>query len=146
MTRRFLLALPALFSLAGTAHAIDYRAAKEAAILRDAPSEKGGKLFVILRGTPVELVLTSGDWSKVRDGGGNLAWIESRLLAMERTVIVRAPKAQARVAADEKSSLVFEAERDVVLDLMGPPRDGWAQVKHAGGATGFVRVAQVWGL
>lgn len=145
MFPRYLL-LPALLFLAGEAQALDFRTVKEAAILRDAPSEKGGKLFVILRGTPVELVLTSGDWSKVRDGAGNLSWIESRLLASDRTVIVRAAKAQLRAAADEKSSLVFEVERDVVLELTGPPREGWVPVRHAGGATGFVRAAQVWGI
>lgn len=131
---------------AGTAHAIDYRSVKEPAALRDAPSEKAGKLMVILRGTPVELVLINGEWSKVRDSAGAMAWIESRLLSERRTLMVRVPRAQIRVAADEKSSLVFEAERDVVLEMTGPGKEGWVPVRHGDGASGFVRAAQVWGL
>ena len=139
------LLLLALFG-AGVAQALDFRSVKEAAVLRETPAEKGIKLFVILRGTPVELVLSNGDWSKVRDNVGNLAWMESRLLATDRTLIVRAPRAQIRAQPDDKAVLVFEAERDVLLNLAAPPKDGWVQVKQADGPAGFVRVSQVWGL
>ncbi|RTL57892.1 MAG: hypothetical protein EKK46_01850 [Rhodocyclaceae bacterium] len=134
-----LLAVPA-------AWALDYRSATEAAVLWDAPAAKAKRLFVIARGTPVELVLAQDAWSKVRDAKGNMAWIENRSLSPQRTVMVRVDKAQVRAQADDKAPLVFEAEKDVVLNWLEAGPAGWVKVKHRDGQSGFVRVAQVWGL
>ena len=49
-----LLALLAGLSL--PAQAIEYRTVESATVLYDAPSVKGAKLFVVRRGTPVEVV------------------------------------------------------------------------------------------
>jgi SH3-like domain-containing protein len=48
-------------------------------IMYDAPSVKGGKVYVAPRGMPVEVIFTSGAWSKVRDMAGDLSWVESRI-------------------------------------------------------------------
>ena len=140
-----LAALPAL--------AIDYRSISGDAILYDAPSVKGVKHFIIARGTPVEVVLTQEYWTKVRDSSGNMAWIEARLLSPARTLIVRADKADVRAEANEKSTVVFSAEKNVLLELIDTtqnPTPGWAKVKHrddrGGELGGFVRASQVWGL
>lgn len=129
---------------------LDYRSAGDNAILYDAPSLKGAKHFVIARGTPVEVILTQESWAKVRDSAGNMAWIEARMLAPARTLIVRADKADVRAAADDKSALVFSAEKNVVLDFVeAAPNNvtpGWAKVKHRDGQSGFVKASQVWGL
>jgi SH3-like domain-containing protein len=132
--------------LAGPALALDYRSVAEATALYDAPSQKAKPLFAIARGTPLELVVTVEGWVKVRDQKGDLAWIEKRLLAEKRTVIVRGDRAQVRALADDKAPLVFDAEKDVVLDLVEPAAAGWARVKHRDGQQGFVKAAQVWGL
>jgi SH3-like domain-containing protein len=132
--------------LAGPALALDYRSVAEAAALYDAPSQKAKPLFAIARGTPLELVVTVEGWVKVRDQKGDLAWIEKRLLAEKRTVIVRGDRAQVRAQADDKAPLVFDAEKDVVLDLVEPAAAGWAKVRHRDGQQGFVKAAQVWGL
>lgn len=136
------LALPAL--------ALDYRSAGDNAILYDAPSVKGVKHFIIARGTPVEMVLVQEGWTKVRDSSGAMAWIETRLLSPARTLLVRADKADIRASADDKSAVVFSAEKNVVLDLVDPARadatPGWVKVKHRDGQSGFVKASQVWGL
>jgi SH3-like domain-containing protein len=132
--------------LAGPALALDYRSVAEATALYDAPSQKAKPLYAIARGTPLELIVTVEGWVKVRDQKGDLAWIEKRLLAEKRTVIVRGDRAQVRDQADEKAPLVFDAEKDVVLDLVEPAAAGWARVKHRDGQQGFVKAAQVWGL
>lgn len=150
---RLLIALwfgVALAALATPALALDYRSVSDNAVLYDAPSLKGVKHFIIARGTPVEVVLTQENWIKVRDSGGNMAWIEARLLLPARTLLVRVDKADIRVAADDKSAVVFSAEKNVVLDLVEAGRSdvhpGWARVKHRDGQSGFVKAAQVWGL
>ena len=126
--------------------ALDYRSVAEAAPAYDAPSAKAKPLFVVLAGTPVELVVSLEGWSKVRDSKGDLVWIEKKYLAEKRNVIVRSDRAQIRVAAEDKAALVFEAERDVVLELVEAAPGGWVKVRHRDGQGGFVKAPQVWGL
>ena len=126
--------------------ALEYRSVTEAVAVYDAPSVKAKPLFVVLAGTPVELVVSLEGWSKVRDSKGDLTWIEKNHLAEKRNVIVRAERAQVRAAAEDKAALVFEAERDVVLELLEVQPGGWAKVRHRDGQDGFLKVTQVWGL
>ena len=135
-----LAALPAL--------ALEYLSLAEPAVMYDAPSQKAKPLFVVARYTPVEVVVTLERWCKVRDASGApLAWIEKRLLSEKRTVLVTAHRAQVRLQPEANAALAFEAEKDVVLELVEPaPVAGWANVRHGSGKTGFVRVNQVWGV
>lgn len=128
------------------AWALEFRSVADAAILYDAPSRQAKRLYVVARHTPVEVVVSVEGWSKVRDAAGDIAWIEKRLLSEQRTLIVTAARGDIRTQPEEKASLAFESDRDVVLELIeaGPP--GWAKVRHRDGQTGFVRVNQVWGL
>jgi len=131
--------------VAKAAWALDYRSVVEASILYDAPSQKATPVFAIARGTPVEVVVQLDAWVKVRDAQGNLAWIEKRQLADRRTVMVRSERAQVRAEADDKATVVFEAEKDVLLDLVEAGPAGWIKVKHRDGQQGFVKAGQVWG-
>ncbi len=144
-TRRF-LAVVTMLAAASPAFALDYRSVVEAAPVYDAPSAKSKPLFVVLAGTPVELVVSLDGWSKVRDSKGDLTWIEKKHLSEKRMVMVRFDRAQVRAAADDKAALAFEAERDVVLELLEAVPGGWVKVKHRDGQTGFLKAPQVWGL
>ncbi len=137
----------ALLSLAmAGAHAFDFKSIGAApVILYDAPSVKGGKLFIAPRGMPVEVVLTYGDWSKVRDVNGELAWTESKLLSPHRNVVVRAASAKVRVAPEESSAAIISADKGVLLELI-EAQGAWVKVHHRDGATGYVRAAEVWGI
>lgn len=143
--RRF-SALLALLTLAGSALALDYRSLAEAAPMYDAPSAKSKPLFVILAGTPVEVVVSLDGWSKVRDSKGDLAWVEKKYLSEKRSVMVRFDRSPVRAAAEDKAALVFEADRDVVLELVEVLPGGWAKVKHRDGQSGFLKAPQIWGL
>lgn len=134
-------------ALASTAvWALDYRSLGEAAILYDAPSAKAQPLFAIARGTPVEVVVSLEGWLKVRDAKGDLAWVEKRFVADKRTVMVGVDRAQVRAEADDKATVVFEAAKDVLLELVEAAPPGWAKVRHRDGQQGYVKVSQVWGL
>ena len=132
------LALPAL--------AIEYRTVDSATVLYDAPSQRGVKLFVIRRDTPVEVVVSLDGWAKVRDADGGLAWIEKKYLAERRSVIVTAERAEVRQKADDAAPLVFDVEKSVALDYLEAAPGGWIKVKHRDGQSGFVRAKDVWGL
>ena len=128
------------------AWALDYRSVSEVAPAFDAPSAKAKPLFVVHAGTPVELVVSLEGWSKVRDSKGDLVWMEKKYLAERRTVIVRVDRAQVRATGDDKAALVFEAERDVVLELLEAAPGGWIKVRHRDGQGGFLKTLQVWGM
>jgi len=133
--------------LAGSAQAIDYASVSRNAILYETSSMQARKLAIIRPGTPVEIVVTSPDlqWVKVRDPSGAMSWIEGNALSKQRTVLVTAEKAVVRRDANERSPVVFEAARDVVLELVSVDPSGWIRVQHVSGSGGFVRFTEVWG-
>ena len=135
-----------LLLVAGTAMALDYRSVTEATALYDAPSQKAKPVYVIAAGTPVEAVVTLDAWAKVRDSKGDLAWIERRMLSDRRMLQVKTERAQIHTRAEDNAPLKFEAEMDVVLELLDQPGNGWAKVRHRDGQEGFVKLAQVWGF
>lgn len=115
-------------------------------VLYDAPSAKGGKLYVAPRGMPVEVILTYGAWSKVRDMAGDLSWVESKDLVARRNVIVRVANAKVRVMPDESSALVFSADKNVLLEMAESVAGGWIKVKHRDGQMGYIKISEVWGV
>jgi SH3-like domain-containing protein len=136
----------ALFVAAGTAHALDYKSVgANPAVLYDAPSAKGRKVFVAPRGMPVEVVLTYGDWTKVRDVAGDLSWVESKMLVSKRNVVVSVHTAKVRAAAEDAAALVFTADKGVLLEITEPASPGWLKVRHRDGQVGFVKASEVWG-
>ena len=144
MTKR-LLSVLLLALLPGVATAIDYRSVSSATVLYDTPSQRGAKLFVIQRDTPVEIVVNLEGWAKVRDAEGGLAWIERKFLAEKRMVIVRAEHAEVRQRPEDAAPLAFSAEKGVVLNFLENLPGGWVKVQHRDGATGCVRASQIWG-
>lgn len=132
---------------AAPAWALEFRSvAENGVVLFDAPSQKARPLYIIVRDTPVEVVVSLEGWVKVRDVAGDLAWMEKKSLAEKRTLIVTAKRAEVRGQADSSAQLIFEADKDVLLEFVEPGPLGWAKVRHRDGQSGFVRSNQVWGL
>lgn len=125
---------------------LDYRSAAEVAVLYDAPTLRGKKLFVVPRGMPFEVVVSIEGWLKVRDRAGDMAWIERKSVSEARSVVATAP-ATLRERADDAAPAVLLVAPDVLLELVEAPGGGaWARVRHRDGATGFVRANLLWGL
>jgi SH3-like domain-containing protein len=131
--------------LAAAPAAADYMSVVEPAVLYDAPSARSKKLFVLSRGTPVEVLVTLDNWARVRDASGELAWTERKALSEKRTVVVTVPNATVRAKEDDAAPAVFQAANGVVLEFVEPGAPGWIRVRHRDGETGFVRIGQVWG-
>ena len=151
----FRLAVPILALVAALpAAAAEFRSTAEAAtVLYDAPSGKARPTFILGRDTPLEVIVPVEGWTKVRDAGGTIGWVEKRALLERRSLVVRVPLAEARSHPDDAAPLVFRAEQHVLLELAEPATGatttatpGWVSVRHRDGQTGFVRIAQVFGL
>lgn len=156
MARRVSLVVAAcgVLALSDTLVAAEYRSIGEpATVLYDAPSAKAKPLFVLGRDTPLEVIVPVEGWSKVRDAGGTIGWVEKKSLADKRTLVVRAPLAEVRVNPEDSAALVFRAEQHVLLELAETATSaattsspGWVKVRHRDGQAGFVRITQVFGL
>jgi SH3-like domain-containing protein len=136
-----LLALVAL-----PAAAAEYRSLGDRpAVLYDAPSSRADRLFVASRLYPFEVLVKLDQWSKVRDATGEVAWVENSALGARATVMVTVPLADVRSGPSAQASLVFEAYKNVVLEVVKPAAEGWVEVRHRDGQHGFIRAAHVWG-
>ena len=132
---------------AGCACAAEFRSVGErAAVLFDAPSARADRLFVASRLYPFEVLVKLDQWTKVRDANGEVAWIENRALGDRQTVMVTVPLADVRAGPNAAATLVFEAYKQVLLEVLEPPADGWVKVRHRDGQAGYIRVSHVWGV
>jgi SH3-like domain-containing protein len=136
----------ALALVSAGAAALDFMSvADPAAVMYDGPSKDSAKLFVLSRDYPVEIVITTPDgWVRVRDDTGAFGWVEAKSLSNRRTVLVKAAS-EARQAPNEKAPVVFKADPGVILEFQGL-NSGWAQVRHRDGASGYLKLSQLWGL
>ncbi len=136
----FALAIP------GAAGAAEFReVASAAAVLYDAPSERARKLFIVSRGTPLEVVSAVAGWVKVRDLGGDVLWIEHGELTDSRHVVANT-LAAVRKAPQPQADLLVQVERGVLLEIVDRNApDGWVHVRHRDGVTGFVQALELWG-
>jgi len=142
-------ALLAIAACSALTHAVaaEFRSTGErAAVLYDAPSARADRLFVASRYYPFEVLVKLDQWTKVRDANGEVAWIENRSLGERQTVMVTVPLADVHAGPSAQAPLVFEAYKQVLLEPLEPPFDGWVKVRHRDGQLGYVRVAHVWGV
>ena len=141
---RVLLAAIAL--AAAPSWAAEFRAlGDKPAILYDAPSTRADRLFIASRNYPFEVLVKLDHWTKVRDANGEVAWVENATLGSKATVLVTVPLADVRQAANLQSPLVFEAYKQVILEVLEPAANDWVKVRHRDGQQGYIRVAHVWG-
>jgi len=116
------------------------------AVLYDAPSVRADRLYVASRHYPFEVLVKLDQWTKVRDADGAVAWVENRSLGDRQTVIVTVPLADVRAGPNAQSALVFEAYKQVLLEVMEAPAEGWVRVRHRDGQQGYIRVSHIWGV
>jgi SH3-like domain-containing protein len=142
----WLLAAGLLFTLANPAAALEYRSTGRAALLYDAPSTAAGKIAIAGSGLPLEVVVDTDAWVKVRDHSGRLAWVEKSALGGANSVMVKAEFSLIRQQPRADADVVFRAERGVLLEVTGAADPyGWLPVKHADGLAGWLPAHEAWG-
>ncbi|KPK31755.1 MAG: hypothetical protein AMJ66_07935 [Betaproteobacteria bacterium SG8_40] len=128
------------------AHAIEFRSVTdEIAVLYEAPSSQSRKQLILTRGYPVEVIIESEGWVRVRDDAGTFGWIEASRLDTKRTVMVSRGVTQARREPNESAAVVFRARQGVLLDFLDVA-GGWARVRHRSGIVAYVRLTDLWGV
>ena len=131
--------------------AADFRSIlPEKAIAYDAPSTEATKVYIMVQGYPVDVIVNLGAWVKVRDQRGGLSWVEGKVLGTKRTVLVTDnTEIKANESADTTliTKVIAAVEKDVVLELLSPAMNqGWVKVKHRDGLVGYIQSSAIWGL
>lgn len=134
-----------LLSAAAPVCAFEFVSVAEPAILYDAPSLKARKLYVATRYFPLEQIVSLNNWVKVRDKDKRLYWIEKRALSSKRFVIVTAAVAAVHEKPDAQSTAVFMAPQQLALEWRQDAGNGWLEIQHADGTSGYIKATEVWG-
>jgi SH3-like domain-containing protein len=140
------LLIAALFMLLPNLASAEFRAVNVLkAVVYDSPSAQSKKLYLLGQGYPVEVIVNLAEWVKVRDQQGGLSWIDAKQLSTKRTLLM-VSSVEIKQTPEATSALVARVEKDVVVDLLEPAKNGWVKVKHRDGLVGFVQASAVWGL
>jgi SH3-like domain-containing protein len=142
----WLLVTGLLLALTSPASALEYRSTARIALLYEAPSSSAGKIAIAGSGLPLEVVVDTEAWVKVRDHSGRLAWIEKSALDGARSIMVKNETSVVRQQPRADAEVVFQAARGVLLEVNGEADSfGWLPVKHADGLAGWLPANEVWG-
>jgi SH3-like domain-containing protein len=129
------------------AWAVEYRSIGDRpTVLYDAPSARADRLFIATRHYPFEVLVKLDQWTKVRDANGEVAWVENKLLSERAMALVPVPVADVHAGPNAASPLVFEAYKQVLLEVVEPPSGEWVKVRHRDGQQGYIRITHVWGV
>lgn len=112
---------------------------------RAGPGDTSRILFVYRsRGLPVQILAETREWRRVCDSDGALSWVKATTVTERRTVLRRAAQpAPLRADPAPGSKVVaFMAGRSVAE--YQAQHGTWTRVK-AGGRTGWLQTAEVWG-
>jgi len=135
-----------LLALAQSASALEYRSTARATILYDAPSSASGKVAIAGSGLPLEVVVNTESWIKVRDFSGRLSWVEKSALGGAKTIMVKAETSAIRSQPRSDADIVTQVARGVLLSVTGPADAfGWLPVRHADGLAGWLPAHEAWG-
>lgn len=132
--------------LAGPAVALEYRSLADNAIVYDACSTKATPVFILLKGTPVEVIVSIEKWVKIREQSGGLGCIERGALGNTQQVIVTEAATSILDKPDASGKPLLSVARDVVLEVVEKPAGPWLKVRHRDGQTGYVPLKAVWGI
>lgn len=140
------LLIAALLMLLPSLAVAEFRAVNvPKAVVYDSPSAQSKKLYLLGQGYPVEVIVNLAEWVKVRDQQGGLSWIDAKQLSTKQNLLILSP-VEIKQAPEASGALVARVEKDVVVDLLEPAKNGWVKVKHRDGLVGFIQTSAVWGL
>lgn len=96
------------------------------------------------RDMPLRVTAEFEHWRRVEDNEGQGGWIYYTLLSGVRTVLVTEPDTALHAGPGEKTAVLAKASEGVIGRL-GPCTLDWCEIS-AGGETGWVAKARLWGV
>lgn len=128
------------------AFALDFQSIKENAPMYDNPNEESPKRYILKAFSPVEVISTWGEFAKVRDWEGFMAWVKMRHLSKTRTVVVLKDSFLYREPGGASHHLLAKVEKNVALFFVNNQNRLWIKVRDENGLSGFMHIANLWGV
>jgi SH3-like domain-containing protein len=134
----------ALLILASSGIAAERMAVKaKIANLRSGPGSKYEVLWQVEKFHPILVIEKKGNWYKIKDFEGDMAWIHKSLLGNINGVITTKAKCNVRSEPETKGKILFTVERGVPFKVL--KRSGnWIRIEHADGEIGWIYKSLVW--
>lgn len=140
------LAFALLLSCPAARAGFDYVTTGRPATLYDAPSAAAGKIAIVGAGYPLEVLVRTETWFKVRDHGGALLWIEASAAQGKPAVMVTAATTYVLEKPQPDAPARFRVTQGVLLEILGPGGEpGWIKVRHPQGGEGYLNLRDIWG-
>jgi SH3-like domain-containing protein len=117
--------------------------------MRSGPGSSYTVMWELDKGYPLIVLKRSGKWYQVRDVDGTVGWVHGDLVERTPHMIVKVhkntgEKINVRSGPGTRYRIVAKARYGVVFRTR-QQKNGWVQVEHADGVTGWVKRTLLWG-
>jgi SH3-like domain-containing protein len=117
--------------------------------MRSGPGTQYKVIWELGNGFPLIILKESGDWYRVRDFEGTIGWVHKDVTGRTPHMIVKMHKnsnkrINVRSGPGTKYRIVAKAYYGVVFKTL-QQKNGWVNVRHADGVTGWVKRSLLWG-
>ena len=117
--------------------------------MRSGPGTKYKVLWELGSGFPLVVLKRSGKWIRVRDFEGTIGWVHRDVVNRTGHMIVKVHKnskkrINVRSGPGTKYRIVAKAYYGVVFKTL-KQKNGWVNVQHEKGVTGWVKRSLLWG-
>ena len=117
--------------------------------MRSGPGTKYKVMWELGNGFPLIVLKRSGKWYRVRDFEGTIGWVHRDVVGKNPTMIVKVHKKSkkrinVRSGPGTKYRIVAKAYYGVVFKTL-QQKNGWVQLQHEKGVTGWVKRSLLWG-
>ena len=111
--------------------------------LRSGPGTKNDMIWQVEKYHPFIIMQKKGNWYKVKDFEGDMAWMHKSILGKGTCVITFKKKCNVRSKPDKKSSIMFTVEKGVPFKVL-KQKGNWINIEHADGDIGWIYKTLVW--
>ena len=117
--------------------------------MRSGPGTNYKTMWELGNGFPLIVLKRSGQWLRVRDFEGTIGWLHKDVVSKSPHMIVKVHKnskkrINIRSGPGTKYRIVAKAYYGVVFETL-QQKDGWVQIQHEKGVTGWVNRSLLWG-
>ncbi len=117
--------------------------------MRSGPGMKYKVLWELGDGFPLMVLKRTGNWIRVRDFEGTIGWVHNDVVNKSAHMIVKVHKnsrkrINVRSGPGTKYRIVGKAYYGVVFKTL-KQKNGWVNVQHRKGVTGWVKRSLLWG-
>jgi SH3-like domain-containing protein len=146
---RVLLISLVFIGFASTARATMLSTASDDVNMRSGPGTNYKIMWKLGKGFPLMVLKKNGAWYRVRDFEGTIGWVHEDVTSSTPSMIIKVnknsnKKINIRSGPGTKHRIIAKAHYGVVLTTL-QQKDGWVQVQHEKGVTGWVERSLVWG-